>query len=144
MKDIYIAYLYFRFLPNDRIISGLLVLNDQNYPKDFRYSTSDDINPVQRALYGDKLSSYLIQSSCDSLLDKLEFEPSYIVTNNILDNEILNSVYPFFQAVFNQGETKLRALNSEAQQIPPSIDDALVINESFKRIENALKLLIAK
>ncbi|MCO4783538.1 MAG: hypothetical protein KC646_14520 [Candidatus Cloacimonetes bacterium] len=142
--DNYTAYLYFRFLPNDRVIGGLLLLNEQNYPKDFRYCTSDDINPVQKALYGDKLSSYLIQSSCNSLLDKLEFEPNYVITNNFLSNEVLDATYPFFHASFSNGESQLRALNTDEKEIPPSINDSSIITESFKRIENALKILIPK
>lgn len=142
--DIYTAYLYFRFLPNDRVIGGLLLLNEQNYPKDFRYCTSDDINPVQKALYGDKLSSYLIQSSCNSLLDKLDCEPSYVITNNFLSNEVLDASYPFFHANFSSGECKLRPLNSEENEIPPSINESSIITESFQRIENALKILIPK
>ncbi|PCJ20374.1 MAG: hypothetical protein COB02_04900 [Candidatus Cloacimonadota bacterium] len=139
-----IAYLYFRFLPNDKLIAGFLILDNKNYPKDFRYCISDDINPIQRALYGNKLSSFLIQSTCKSLLENLEFEPSYIITNHTLEGDILESSYPFVQAIFNEGECKLSPLTPNKEQIPDLITDTSIISESFKRVENALKLLISK
>ena len=140
----YIAYLYFRFLPNDKLIAGFLILDNRHYPKDFRYCISDDINPVQKTLYGEKLSSYLTHNACESLLENLEYDPSFILSNHVLEGEVLNLPYPFFHSIIQNGENKLQLLNPDKfENIELQLEADLNI-EAFKRIENALKLLVSK
>ena len=68
--ELHFGYLQFLFLARETLIAGLLVVDENGFPLDFRFCKAVKPNPLQRTLYGDSLEPYLIESVTKELKTK--------------------------------------------------------------------------
>ena len=145
IEELHFAYLYFMFLAKETLMAGLLVLDKQGFPKDFRFSTATKPNPLQKILYGECLEPYLIESVTQELCKDLSVTPSHVLTNFRYQFSETSLPYPVYLVIKGEGATpKIDRLNSIDPQRP--IEEAcqeasFSMVEPFQRLEDALNLV---
>jgi hypothetical protein len=141
-----LAFLYFDFLPAEGVRAGLLILNRYGYPEDFSYSTSINPTPLQKALYGDLLESYLLQKLAIELYAELPENIIAVFTNHPFTlSDTGNIKKPLYHIKINEEENpEFVPLYQFKADIEPSAllaEYPFELTEPFSRIEKALKLL---
>ncbi len=138
------GYLQFLFLAHETLIAGLLVVDENGFPLDFRFCKAVKPNPLQRTLYGDSLEPYLIESVTKELFADLNASPLTCFSNYRFPFSSENLPYPASLMKMVDDELFVEPLN----QIPCSMDLKEIeesiqfqIYEPFKRIEQALNMI---
>ena len=142
---LHLGYLYFHFLAQESVIGGCLVVDRDGFPQDFRYSLATHPDALQKALYGQCLQPYLIESMTTSLVSELVCTPTLFLTNYRFSYSPESMPFPIFYLDFsNPEEQKTVSLNEIS--IEPQVENyrdeiRFSTEEPFARLEEALTLL---
>ncbi len=135
------GYLAFVFSGADHFTVGLLVLDRDGFPLDFRFSSPVQPSAMQKALYGQSLEPWLLQSVCRELFRGLQEKPRILLTNyKELDPDWLE--VPLY--LMERGEKPVPMdENAENQEEDRDwLETARFdLQEPFTRIEEALRLI---
>ena len=144
-QTLYLGYLYFLFLARESVLGGCLVIDQDGYPQDFRYSMARHPDPLQKALYGQSLQPYLIDSMTASLLNELVFTPNFFLTN--YRHQYSDEAMPlpvFYLDLSDQDKPKPILLNEKILENSFEEMEARLkfpLLEPFQRVEEALEML---
>jgi hypothetical protein len=144
-QQIYYSFLFFQFLPAGRINAGLLTLNSQGFPEDFRYTLCPDINTMQEILFGDNLENWLILSSTKQLFNDFSLSPGILFSNYSGELELPDSIK--CPTVFIPKEEPSKGIQSQVnnEEAYRAFElTGIIPDEIFTRIEHALKALHLK
>lgn len=141
-----LAFLYFDFLPAEGVRAGLLILNRYGYPEDFSYSTAINPTPLQKALYGDLLESYLLQKLALELYSELPENTIAVFTNHPFVLTDTGSIKkPLYHIKTHEEEAPefipIYQFKADTEPAILLAEYPFEISEPFSRIEKALKLL---
>lgn len=138
--------------PKDIFSEALILVDENGYPIDYRYTDKISVTEIQRAFYGAKLKEYLSTEIFGArLLDDLEHQPSILLVNEKDLLELRNQIdYPI---IFIQNEksnrnnlrhTKLTHPENEqdlekSEVLLIKCEKKFDILEPFNRINQAIK-----
>ncbi|MBW7876921.1 MAG: hypothetical protein H3C47_13150 [Candidatus Cloacimonetes bacterium] len=140
----WIAYLAFQFPSADRFTVGLLSLDKQGFPVDFRFSSPVQPTAMQKALYGATLESWLIQSIAKDLFKDMAHKPQLVITNY---KEITSEWLGLPLYLLERGNTVsdlvlVDPLGKKEEELLSVVSQFTIdLQEPFKRIEQALALI---
>ena len=142
--ELHFGYLQFLFLARETLIAGLLVVDENGFPLDFRFCKAVKPNPLQRTLYGDSLEPYLIESVTKELFSELNATPIICFSNYRFPFSNENLPYPVSLMKMVDEELFVETLNEipcnmDIKEIEESIQ--FQIYEPFRRIQQALEMI---
>ncbi|MBT3784008.1 hypothetical protein HOF92_03460 [bacterium] len=142
---LHLGYLYFLFIAQESVIGGCLIVDRDGFPQDFRYSLATHPEPLQKALYGQCLQPYLIESMTTSLVSELVCTPSLFLTNYRYSYSPESMPFPIFYLDLSDPEQRKTLALNEMPLEPPAANytDEIKFSseEPFARLEEALTLL---
>ena len=142
--DLHFGYLNFSFFARETLIAGLLVVDENGFPIDFRFCKAVKPNPLQRTLYGDSLEPYLIESVTKELFSDLTGNPAICFSNYRFPFSSEALPYPVSLMKMVEEELFVEPLNQitckmQISEIEESIDFQLY--EPAERVEQALNMI---
>ena len=140
----WIAYLAFQFPSADRFTVGLLCLDRQGFPVDFRFSSPVQPTAMQKALYGATLESWLIQSIAKDLFKDMAQKPQLVITNyKEMSGEWLGlPLYLLERGSSLENLVLIDAMGKKEEELLLVVSQFTIdLQEPFKRIEQALALI---
>ena len=143
-ENLVITYLFFHFQQKESLVSALLSVNHRGFPLDFRFSSGNQANAIQTALYGQCLENYMIEAVTKELLSNFQLEPDIVFTNYRYPFESELIPFPLICLKKKADSTlSTQILTEEPKFKMEELEENIVfeINEPFTRISKALNLL---
>ena len=150
---------------NGKYTGGLLVVDQDGIPQEFKYSEPITPTKLQRIIYGKALEKYLsIEIIAKTLLSKSDTKPSVVLTDNVDIVEAADNVFHISKAAageeginkIDEGEYMIGSLgtfyrimgNSDLSEDTLnellSLSESIDLLEPFQRLQRALEFVCSE